>query len=224
MSCLRPTPTRKIEFKTQVGARSRVVLGRYVKHPSIVLPCEVVLGAGGDDFEVGPRVQLSVAKLTINARALSIGGKTKEDDDEGSGVFLEALKCESRVLTRPVVKNTLRVSWPDSNVFPWTEFSTEQKAAYAAQSEMAAAYRRFRRIVMTLRSHSKGSLARYRHKIEHQRVLQGPVGEALLQSLVDDGILRRDDSFYHWVPERAQSLVGLDWHQLRRGEVSEKLN
>lgn len=218
------TPTRRIEFRTRVGARSRVVLGRYIKHASIVLPCEVVLGAGGDDFEIGPRVQLSVTKLTINARALSVGGKAKDDDDEGSGVFLEALDCESNVVTRPVIKNALRVSWPGSNVFPWTEFSTEQKAAYAAQAEMAAAYRRFRRIVMTLRSHSKGSLARYRHKVEHQRVLQGSLGEALLQTLIDDGILRRDDSFYHWVPERAQSLVGVDWHQLRRGEVSDKLN
>jgi hypothetical protein len=54
-------------------------------------------------------------------------------------------------------------------------------------------------------------------------VLQGGLGEELLQALIDDGILRRDDSFYHWVPERAQSLVGVDWHQLRRGEASEKL-
>jgi hypothetical protein len=33
------TPARRIEFRTRVGARSRVILGRYVKHASIVLSC-----------------------------------------------------------------------------------------------------------------------------------------------------------------------------------------
>ena len=77
---------------------------------------------------------------------------------------------------------------------------------------------------MTLRSHSKGSLARIRHKIENQRVLQGPIGQLLLDGLVGDRILVLKDNFYHWNPESAEARVGISWMDLRGGATSAKLD
>jgi hypothetical protein len=76
---------------------------------------------------------------------------------------------------------------------------------------------------MTLRSHSKGSLARVRHKIEHARVLQGAVGAALLRRLVDDAILVLRGNFYHLDPPQADTLGGISWMELRRGRSSDRL-
>jgi len=70
---------------------------------------------------------------------------------------------------------------------------------------------------------SRGSLARYRYKLEHQPVLKGPPDRDLLAKLVRDGVLCLEENFYHWVPERAATLVGVTWHQLRSGEISPKL-
>ncbi len=73
---------------------------------------------------------------------------------------------------------------------------------------------------MTLRSHSRGTLARYKGKIEHQRVLQGGLGQALLARLVGDRILKLDGKFYYWVPEVAATSVGISWHQLNARATS----
>lgn len=174
--------SRRVEFKTRVQSDSTVAFGRYIKHAAITLPCGVSLGAGRDEFEIGPRVQITCRKLRLNAQALVVGGKTRQGDAESNAVVLEAQDCESTVVYKPTVHTVLRVSWPGSNAFPWTDYSQERKELYPENSLLAGAYRRFRRIVMTLRSHGRGGLARYRHKVDHQRVLKGDWTRAARQA------------------------------------------
>ncbi len=95
--------------------------------------------------------------------------------------------------------------------------------APSSDPKMLIAFHRFRRIAMTLRSHGKGSLARYRGKVEHQRVLKGVVGQALLSALLTDGVLSLRESFYHWNPTRAHELLQVSWLDLRRGATSSTL-
>jgi hypothetical protein len=66
-------------------------------------------------------------------------------------------------------------------------------------------------------------LARCCKKIDHARVLQGELGQALLARLLADGILRRSGSFYHWDPAVAAQLVGISWAQLQSGTGSNRL-
>jgi hypothetical protein len=120
-------------------------------------------------------------------------------------------------MDRPNVRGQLRVNWPGAEGYPWHEFRIDQSTANSEDNVVASMYRRFRRIVMTLRSHSKGNLARFRDKIEHQRVLKGPVGRALLEKLVEDKILVRDEKFYFWNPSVADEVVGVTWGDLRLG-------
>jgi len=197
---------------------------RYLRDAAITVPCTVALGEGGKEFEVGPAVQVRCSKLRIPASNLVVGGTTRLRTAEGDpAVVLEALAVDSAVATRPRVHQiTLSVAWPGAERFPWTDFQMAC-GVEAKNTDMHEAYRRFKRIVLTLRSHSKGSLARYRGKIEHQRVLQGPMGQALLNKLKADGILRLEGSFYHWVAEKAGELVGTSWHDLKMGIASEQL-
>ena len=76
---------------------------------------------------------------------------------------------------------------------------------------MQEVYRRLRRIVTALQSHSKGSLARVKDKIEHRRVLKNEMGRALLDSLLEEGIMYLRGRFYHWNPDRGDEALGASY-------------
>jgi hypothetical protein len=80
-------------------------------------------------------------------------------------------------------------------------------------------YFRLRRILLEFRSHSRGSLARYRVKIENERVLRNEVGNAVLQKLVEDKVLLLKGAFYHLDPVALNEHVGVSWDELRRGQT-----
>ncbi len=213
-------------FKTLIRPETRVTFGRQLRDASIVVPCILVFGTNAQEFTIGPRVDARCRALEINAPILLVAPRKDgaEMQDEEADVVLEANSYSGSVSKRPIARGTLRVSWPGSEAFPWTEFHTEIGDEALEDENLRDAYRRFRRIVMTLRSHGRGQLARYRAKIEHSRVLQGPLGEALLAKLVEDRVLRLDGRKYVWVPETADSVVGISWYDLRLGRSSATLN
>jgi hypothetical protein len=214
-------------FKTLIRPSTRVTFGRQLRDASIIVPCVLVLGTNAQEFTIGPRVDARCRSLEINAANLLVASSTDrgtEAQDGEADVVLEASSYSGSVSKRPVARGTLRVSWPGAEAFPWTEFHTTVGGDALGDEHLRDAYRRFRRIVMTLRSHSRGQLARYKAKIEHARVLQGPLGEALLAKLLEDGVLRLEGRVYVWVPETADSVVGISWHALRLGRSSPTLN
>lgn len=218
---------RTQSFRTVIRPETRVTSGRQLRDASIVVPCVLVFGTNAQDFTIGPRVDARCRILEINAACLLVASPKERGvgtPGDEADVFLEATSYAGSVAKRPVARGTLRVSWPGAEAFPWTEFCTEIGDEALEDEHLRGAYRRFRRIVMTLRSHSRGQLARYRAKIEHSRVLQGPLGEDLLAKLVEDKVLRLDGRKYVWVPETADSVVGISWHDLRLGRSSSTLN
>src|SRR5689334_7969866 len=111
----------------------------------------------------------------------------------------------------------LSVSWPGAKVHPWNPYHVPTPDELQTGRPLRRVFQRFRRIVMTLRSHSKGALARYKDKVEHARTLQGPLGEKLLAKMLADGIMRHSGKFYYWQPEQASKHVATSWQDLRRG-------
>ena len=204
-----------------VDITSQLCFARYLKDAEIDTGIEVVLGGGSGEYELGPRVSIECAALNLHADALVVTGSRSELEPDDFGVVLIAGECESRVTVQPRVHTSLRVDWPGSEVFPWAKYAA--RAPIPQGPGWAEAFRRFRRIVLTLRSHKKGSLARVRHKIESQRVLGTGVGPRILDRLLTDGLLRLEGKFYHWVPDRADQMVGTTWSQLRRGQTSDRL-
>ena len=77
--------------------------------------------------------------------------------------------------------------------------------------------------MLSLRSHSKGSLARFKSKIEHKRILKNDEGRRVLDALVRDNILYLNENFYHWNPDTASKCVGVTWEALRKGEMNDML-
>ena len=84
-------------------------------------------------------------------------------------------------------------------------------------------YLRLRRILVHFRSHSKGALAKYRPKIEHERVLRNALGESILNRCLKDKILILDGSFYFLQPDAVHAHLGISYDDLSKGRTSEKL-
>ena len=210
--------TRNFKIVDEKGCIS---FRRQLKEASIVTRSKVSLGGLVDDFEIGPAVDIRCKKLQILSNGLVV--RARRDKSDSNGVIIEASDCASQVSRKPVVRGSLSVTWPGAQGYPWNEFAQESIHEETFSREMDEVYRRFRRIVTSLRSHSRGNLARFKDKIEHRRVLQNQVGSALLRRLLDDKIMRVEDDFYYWVPERADAFLKVSWHDLRNRRVTPEM-
>ena len=225
------SPQDPITFSMRIGRDSRLSFSRYLRDAMIAVPSTIELGLSGEEFEIGPAVHIVSRELRIQSDNLIVGGNTRpltieEADDR---VILETLECTAIALkNRPTVYESEKflVSWPGSERFPWTEYNaTRSQADFADNENLMVAYRRFKRIATTFRSHGKGTLARTRRKIDHQRVLQGDLGQQLLVQLRNDEILTLGEggTRYFWNSEKADELLGISWQALRSWEMSPTL-
>ena len=218
-----------VVFSMPLGADATISFANQLRDATINVHSRVSLGTQGRDFVLGPDVQLTAGKLAMEAEAVVVKGRAKrmvgEADNE---VVLESEEYESQgSYTRaPVVYegSELNVPWPGSEQYPWSNYSFEkEEGATPAEGDLANVYLRFRRIMMTLRSHGRGALARTRFKVENRRVLQGEVGQKMLRQLEEDEILQLEDGRYFWNATKASAVLGVTWHDLRRGKVPSAL-
>ncbi len=219
-----------ISFSVEITSNSVISFTRGLRDAFITVPCTVELGNDTPEFQIGPAVDINANTITINTESLIVGGKMhlRPQEEDANAVTLEALSCNSEVTSIPTVYGTskLSVAWPNAQQFPWTQFRSERlQERFSDDQTLNEVYRRFKRIATAFRSHSRGSLARTKQKIGHRRVLQGELGEALLDQLENDQILMSGDggSRYFWNAEKADSLLGVTWQDLRQWAMPETL-
>ena len=216
------------EFRTRpLTLDSIIPFSHQLADADITVPCTVSLDAPQGEFEIGPSVRIECGRLNINAQKVTVAGERRAPgpqyaDDSSVEIRTEAASVDG--VASLAVRGNLQVSWPNSNSYPWTAYNFTDNTAFAAPGDasLSIAFKRFRRIALTFRSHSKGALRRLAKKIEHQRVLKGAIGEVLLKTMIADGILVRMGGFYEWKPEVAASHVGVSWQDLKLGRATEK--
>jgi hypothetical protein len=211
--------TRSFKIVEDEGS---IYFRRQLKEAEIVTRGTVTLGGDVDDFEIGPSVHIRCGKLEIKSNGLVVRPAPPKSSDP-VGVVLDASNCESIVSRKPLVRSTLSVSWPGAEAYPWSDFVVESQDNVIDTEQMHKVFRRFRRIVTSLRSHSRGGLARFKDKVEHRRVLKNELGRALLDTLLSDGIIILRDNFYHWMPDKADAILKLSYNDLRYRRVSPEL-
>jgi hypothetical protein len=139
-------------------------------------------------------------------------------------VYLEAQKFDgSKITAVPTIRSeaSLSVSWPGARIYPWTNFATQP--AEIENPKLDEALRRFRKFVIAFRSHSKGALGRYQHKIEHERMTKG-TGKAVLDLLRKEKIIWLDSgqSMYFLDPEALSKIAGASYFDTVTKQFSEK--
>jgi hypothetical protein len=110
----------------------------------------------------------------------------------------------------PVVRGgvSLSASWPGVHHHPWTSFATDPSPV--SDPWIGEALRRLRKFVIAFRSHSKGSLARYRGKLDHARMTKGS-GQAVLALLLVERILSIAENMYVLDPDRLAARAGTNY-------------
>jgi hypothetical protein len=218
-----PDPSGEERIETHIfridQTEDPLAFRRQLKDATVVTKGALSLGGEVDDFEIGPSVQVRCRELAIRSTGFVVRGVgSREAGSEA--VVLDAQTCDSTVARKPLVRGSLTVCWPGSESYPWSECSVASVDYGEENPHMKEAYRGLRRIVTTLQSHSKGSLARVRDKIEHRRVLKNDLGRALLDRLLGDGIMYMKGKFYHWNPKRGDEALGASYDDFCRLRVT----
>ena len=218
-----------VNFVIDTSHGYEIAFLRILRNAFITYPGSVTIGDGKPDFRIGPAVELHVDTLKIGSQSLTVGGPTvlRPEEEEDDSVILQASTCATPVMTdRPNVYGNqgFFVKWPDSRRFPWWEYPLPDIEDDPDSNEyLTPVYHRFKAIARTFRSHGRGQLARTNQKIDDERVTRGPVGEALLRQLIEDGILVLDGQRYFWIPSRADTLLGVSWQHIRQGQIPDAL-
>ena len=197
---------RVVELKTDREGLIR--LGAHIEDVEVIGPESFVeIGHGNEAMLVAP-ISIQCNVLTTESRTLIV-----EPSPSGSisAVYLEADEFSGYKMTSvPVLRGvaTLAACWPNVRTHPWTSFAVEKTQMDDPQTEEAL--RRLRKFVISFRSHSRGSLARFKGKIEHRRMTKGP-GQAVLELLLQTKVLTYNDSMYFLNPDILAANTGLSY-------------
>ena len=219
-------PDRSLPFTLNINETTVITFSRSLRDASIVVPCTVQLGDNVPEFHMGPAVFIHADSLRLKADSMMVRTEPflPDEQEDNDVVQLEANSCiwesSNMVPTLNVYnREKFHVAWPDAGRHPWGAYQLEHSEAHTYDDvAMGEVYRRFKRIAVEFRSHSRGGLARTKQKIDNGRVLQGSLGQALLQTLVNDEILilRDGGNRYYWNSKTADELLGVTWLDLRQ--------
>lgn len=197
---------RVMIFETEQMGRIR--LGSHLEDIEISAPHSTIEIGPGDEITIISPVFISCESLVLTAAKLIV---EESQSAPASIVFLEAAEFQGPNMSSvPAVRGAvgLSVSWPGASAFPWTSFAVAPRAA--EDSRVDEALRRLRKFVVAFRSHSKGSLARIRDKLEHSRMTKGS-GRSVLDQMVEEDIVSLQGQMYHLDPDRLAQQTGASY-------------
>jgi hypothetical protein len=202
-----------------------ISLGPYLINTRVTLLCHISLSSTPAVEAIGD-CSISAPVVRIKTPDLIIGGvphRTQEDTKGNAGLFINARKAQGHAGTVSFGAGKIEIQCVEhSLVHPLTKYA-RTVAPPLADPTLREKYRRLRRISSEFASHSKGGLAKYRDKIEHERVLRNSIGRGILDALIKEGGLQCDPTFYYVDPDQCDAKLGISWHQLRQYKSSSKL-
>jgi hypothetical protein len=178
--------------------------------------------SGAPELELVAPVEISAKKIRLQSGSLVLRHLASPKADKHVLLEGDALESSLTSIVTNGVDLTIAVTDRSEIVYPAIQF-VEDRDSEPDDPALKEKFLRLKRILMHFRSHSKGALARYRYKIEHERVLGTESGPAILDRLLKDGIRTRDGSFYFVDPGNVDRHLGVSWDALKKGHLSEKL-
>ena len=197
---------RVVELNTDREGLIR--FGSHIEDVEVVGPQSFVEIGHGDEVTLVAPISIQCNVLTTESRTLIV---EPSPTSPISTVYLEADEFSGYKMTSvPVLRGdaTLAASWPNVQIHPWTSIAVERAQMDDPQTEEAL--RRLRKFVISFRSHSRGSLARFKGKIEHRRMTKG-LGQAVLDLMLQSNILNYSDSMYYLDPDILAKHTGLSY-------------
>ena len=212
---------RTFIFHSNMDGTEPVHFGHRLSSTYLSVPCDVLL-SGAQELEFTAPVEISARRIILQSKALMLRRSQQSRSEEH--VLFQGEKVEStldRIVTNGVAL-TFAVSDPSGLMYPCRQYA-QKKAELPSDSSLRQKYLRLKRILVEFRSHGRGSLARYKGKIEDDRVLRNPTGHAVLRQLLADEILTLEGNRYFLQPKGVSQHLGVSWIDLKNGQISDKL-
>ena len=222
-------PGQKLErsfcFSGRVAKADSVLLGPYLVNTSVTLPCGVEI-KGSPAIECSGMCRIVAKTVSIDAADLVVRAATHGGDGSGAdepGLFIDVSQAQGHAIAVTPKAGTVEIGCIDHGLsYPLARY-VRQAEKTPADPDLVEKFRRLRRIMQEFASHSKGKLAKYRPKIEHERVLRGAMGENVLAQLLKEKILHTDPKFYFVDSDKLAQVLGTTWHELRQRKLSKSL-
>jgi hypothetical protein len=213
--------SRGFDFQSVLEPGMPVRLGHRLSSIYVTLPCSVLI-EGPNEIEIVAPAEICAPSIALQSPALIL--RPAGASATPKHVVLEADALESTVgkIASNGIDLVLSVTDRSGLTYPAIQYVEDKKASFR-DPLLKEKYLRLRRILVHFRSHSKGALAKYRHKIEHERVLRNALGENILKRCLKDKILRLEGSFYYLEPDAVHMHLGISYDDLSKGRTSDKL-
>lgn len=125
------------------------------------------------------------------------------------------------IFRTPKENNSLVVITNSKVYHPFTSFIHPLQEVSSTEEQKNVAYQKLRRMILMFRSHSKGSLARCRSKIDN-RIGKTDLGKAIINGLLNNGVLSSEGLMYYIKSDRFAEVLGMKYDDIRSSTVNEK--
>jgi hypothetical protein len=213
-------------FQSSVAGRLRL-MHKISRVTILAEDLDLELG-DGQTCELAAPILVEVCNLRLRAKDVVISREASHVSHTSTQIDAVALfpkQADTSNVTKPprVAEGiSLRVQWPGATAHPWNRFVASPQTS--DDPLLAEAQRALRRLVVSFRSHSKGQLARFRDKIESQRMTKGEVGERIREALLADHVLSIQGVYYILEPNELGAQLGTDYSSLLDKVFSERAN
>lgn len=86
-------------------------------------------------------------------------------------------------------------------------------------------YIKLRKIIICFRSHSKGSMARYKGKIGSSRLIGSDMGPIVLNSLIESGIIDDSDNIMYFLNrDKLSEVLGVTYDEIKSNKLTPKIS
>lgn len=216
---------RSFRFGGRVAKADSVLLGPYLVNTSVTLPCRVEL-KGSPVIQCFGTCRIVAQSVSIDAADLVVRGATHETNDSRAaepGLFIDVSQAHGHAIAVTPKAGKVEIGCIDHGLsYPLAKY-VHKPEKIRADPHLVEKFRRLRRIMQEFASHSRGNLAKFRAKIEHERVLRGKIGENVLAQLLKEGVLYKDPKLYFVNSDKLAKVLGTTWHELRQRKLSKSM-
>jgi|GEM_PF-2174244 hypothetical protein len=215
---------RTFSFSGNSDEVMAITLGPYLVNATVTLPCHVEL-LGQPALEAIGECHISARNVRVDTPDLIVRSlsRRQQGDKHEAGLFIDAQKVEGSAAAVSLGGGKLEIDCSEHGLdYPLAKY-VQRAVMPVLDVDLREKYLRLRRILLEFRSHKKGGLAKYRDKIEHERVLRNALGHSVLAALLQEGVLTRDPKFYHIESDQLATKLGITWHELRHHKSSHEL-
>jgi hypothetical protein len=198
---------------------------RVLSHADIDVDNGLQLVSPSKEFEFIGDVWISAGNVDFDVDTIVVRPHRAERSSENANPTVTSIiagTVTGKVSRPPKVYGSLQVEFPGSDRYPWIKFKSNISVGGSTGNDYERSERILRRIITAFRSHSRGSLARFKDKIESERVSRGTLGKCLLGMLISDRILRLEGKFYYLDPAQCSNRLGVTYYDLKNRALTEK--